>query len=88
MYKMGLIKGVRDLAKHKQIDLDEQFYQKIDLWDALYKGYHEDDFYKLKYHTIANGEQSRRMLTLNMPKTIAQDMATLIFNEKELPSLS
>ncbi|NIK12863.1 phage portal protein [Alkalibacillus almallahensis] len=82
MYKLGILKGVKEIAQHKQIDIDEQFYNQIDFWDALYKGYHADDFHNLKYHTIEKGEQTRRMLTLNIPKTVSQEMASLVFNEK------
>ncbi|MFB4164796.1 phage portal protein [Alteribacillus sp. JSM 102045] len=80
LYKMGLISGIKQVTQHKDVAADEEFYQKIDVWNALYKGYYED-FHKVFYHTI-NGERTRRMQTLNMPKVIADELAKLVFNEK------
>lgn len=80
MYRMGLIKGVKSIAEKKEIAMDEEHYQRIDMWNALYKGYYEE-MHKTRYHTI-QGEKTRRMHTLNMPKVIAQEMAGLIFNER------
>lgn len=80
LYRMGLIKGIEKVAKHKEISMNEEMYQQIEVWKALYKGYHEP-WHKLKYHTI-EGQQTRRMDTLNMAKTSASEMASLVFNEK------
>jgi len=80
LYRMGLIKGIEKLSKQKDISMNEEMYNLIDTWKDLYKGYHEP-FHKLKYHTI-EGQQTRRMDTLNMAKTSASEMASLVFNEK------
>ena len=80
LYRMGVIKGIEKVAKHKEISMNEEMYQQIEVWKALYKGYHEP-WHKLKYHTI-EGQQTRRMDTLNMAKTSASEMASLVFNEK------
>src|SRR5699024_729755 len=80
LYRMGLIKGIEKVAEHKEISMNEEMYQQIEVWKALYKGYHEP-WHKLKYHTI-EGQQTRRMDTLNMAKTSASEMASLVFNEK------
>jgi A118 family predicted phage portal protein len=80
MYKMGLIRGIQSVYDKKEIPVDDTFYDHIDTWKALYSGYHKE-FHDVKYHTI-NGTRTRRMATLNMPKTVSQELATLIFNEK------
>lgn len=80
MYRMGLIKGIKKLADHKDIQVSEEQYQQIDIWKALYKGYYEK-WHKVQYQTI-NGQKTRTMKTLNMPKVVAQELATLVFNEK------
>lgn len=80
MYRMGLIKGVNKLAEHKDIQVNEEFYKYIDNWKALYKGYFSA-WHDISYTTIA-GTKKRRMATLNMPKVVSQELATLIFNER------
>jgi A118 family predicted phage portal protein len=80
MYRMGLIRGIQSVYAKKEIPVNETFFNQIDVWKALYSGYHKD-FHDVKYHTI-NGTKTRRMATLNMPKVVSQELATLIFNEK------
>ncbi|BBW97234.1 phage portal protein [Geobacillus icigianus] len=81
MYRMGVIRGIKSVYAKKEIPINETFFNQIDVWKALYSGYHED-FHKVKYHTINGGTKTRRIATLNMPKVISQELATLIFNEK------
>jgi len=78
--KLGLIKSLGKLSDHKNIELNEEMFQKIDIWKALYKGYHRD-WHHIEYKTI-EGPQTRRMDTLMMGKTIASEMASLVYNEK------
>lgn len=80
MYKMGLIKGIEKLAKHKDISINEEMYRQIEAWKELYKGYYET-WHKITYQTV-EGKKTRRMDTLNMAKTSANEMASLVFNEK------
>lgn len=80
MQKMGLVKNIKQLSDIKSIPIDDQFYKHIDMWKALYQGYF-NEWHDLQYHTI-NGPKKRRMASLNMPKVLAQEMATLIFNER------
>jgi A118 family predicted phage portal protein len=77
---VGLIRGIQSVYAKKEIPVNETFFNQIDVWKALYSGYHKD-FHDVKYHTI-NGTRTRRMATLNMPKVVSQELATLIFNEK------
>src|SRR5690606_13798606 len=52
----------------------------IEQWKALYRGYYPD-WHDITYHTI-EGPKTRRMDSLNMAKTSAAEMASLVFNEK------
>ncbi|MEK4701982.1 phage portal protein [Solibacillus sp. FSL R7-0668] len=79
--KLGLIKQLESVASHKKVSLPENFYQKILMWRELHKGYYAE-MHDLKYRNIEKGEQTRVMATLGMPKVIANEMATLIFNER------
>jgi A118 family predicted phage portal protein len=81
LYKMNLIKGVKKIADHKEVYMNEDFYNHIDAWNDLYKGYYKD-IHDITYFTIDKGQQSRRMHTLNMPKVVSEEMASLVFNEK------
>lgn len=80
LQKMGLIKNIRSISDVKSITIDDQYYKHIDQWKALYQGYFSE-WHDIKYQTI-NGQKKRRMATLNMPKVLSQEMATLIFNER------
>ncbi|WP_199425767.1 phage portal protein [Thermaerobacillus caldiproteolyticus] len=80
MYRMGLIRGIEKVFDRKEIPIDENFYDLIDKWKALYSGYYSE-FHDIEYKTIS-GTKKRRMATLNMPKVVSQELATLIFNEK------
>ncbi|SEP57058.1 phage portal protein, putative, A118 family [Virgibacillus subterraneus] len=78
--KLGIIKSIEKISDHKDISMNEELYNNIDIWKDLYKGYHEP-FHKIKYHTI-EGQKERKMDTLMMAKTVSAEMASLVFNEK------
>lgn len=80
LVRLGLLKGIKKLGDHKDIELSEEMFQKIDIWKDLYKGYHEP-WHKLKYKTI-DGIKTRKMDTLMMAKTASSEMASLVYNEK------
>ncbi|PIC65346.1 portal protein [Sporosarcina sp. P13] len=80
MQRMGLVKTVKSLSDIKSIPIDDSFYLMIEQWKALYQGYFSE-WHDLQYRTI-DGLKKRRMATLNMPKVLSQEMATLIFNER------
>ncbi|REK58984.1 MAG: portal protein [Geobacillus sp.] len=80
MYRMGLIRGIEKVFDRKEIPIKEDFYDLIDKWKALYSGYC-NEIHDVEYKTIS-GTKKRRMATLNMPKVVSQELATLIFNEK------
>src|SRR5699024_1425347 len=75
---LGLIKSIEKISEHKDISLNEEMFQKIDEWKALYKAYHEP-FHKVTYQTI-EGQKTRKMDTLMMPKVASEEMALLVYN--------
>ncbi|MCD3565916.1 hypothetical protein [Streptococcus equi] len=80
MQKMGLIKGLKDLNLHREIELSDKHYDSIQIWKELYQGYHDKihDYYE---KSILDGRKKKKRLTLNMPKVVTSELATLIFNE-------
>ena len=80
MAKLGLIKKLEQVTDHKKISLSETFYENILKWRALHQGYYSK-LHDVVYHTIV-GQKTRSMGTMNMPKMAAQELATLIFNER------
>ncbi|HEM6241169.1 TPA: phage portal protein [Streptococcus suis] len=81
MQKMGLIKGLKDLSLHREIELSDKHYDSIQVWKELYQGYHDKihDYYE---KSILDGRKKKKRLTLNIPKVVTSELATLIFNEK------
>lgn len=80
MYRMGLLRGIKSVSQRASFPVDDGFYQEIDKWLNIYKGYHEP-WHKVTYQTVA-GQRTRRMNTLGMAKVASEEMANLIFNEK------
>lgn len=80
LYRLGLLKGIQDITEHKDVSNHQQMFNYIETWKALYKGYHPE-WHKIEYMTL-DGEKTRDMATLNMAKTVSQEMASLVFNEK------
>lgn len=80
LVKLGLLKEIEKITDLKDVSINDEMFRKIEVWKALYRGYHEP-FHKVTYKTI-DGTKERTMLTLNMPKAAAQEMASLIYNEK------
>lgn len=80
LVRLGLLKSLKDLSDHKDIAINEEMFKKIDIWKDLYAGYYAK-WHDVEYHTI-DGLKSRKMDTLNMPKTAAAEMASLVYNEK------
>src|SRR5690625_5149464 len=80
LIKIGIIKSIRDLTEHEDIPISDEMYSLIDTWKALYKGFYSE-WHDITYHTV-DGQKTRKMDTLNMAKTSAAEMASLVFNEK------
>lgn len=81
MYKLGILKGVESVAEHKDIYMNEEMYNLIDKYKDLYRGYHKP-WHHIEYQTIKDGTKTRNMDTMNMAKTSAAEMASLVYNEK------
>lgn len=79
--KLGIIKELNDIRNHKKAHIDEEEYNRIALWTDLYRGYPEDGEHEYSYKLLSKS-MTRRLLTVNMPKMVAKEMATLVFNEK------
>lgn len=80
LYRLGIIKGIKEISKKKDLVISEIMYNDIDIWRKLYSGY-LPSWHDVTYSTI-KGKQNRRMQTLNMGKASAEEMATLVFNER------
>ncbi len=80
LIKIGLLKGIADISDHKDIELNQEMFNQIEIWKDLYRGYHAP-FHDITYQTI-EGQKTRRMDTMNMAKTSSAEMASLVFNEK------
>lgn len=79
--KLGIVQQLQSLQEHKDIVVPKQFYSNIDTWRNLYKGYHKD-IHCVPHFTINGGHTNRTLATMNMPKVVSRDLATLIFNER------
>lgn len=77
---LGIINQIESISDFEEIPINEEMYTLIDQWKDLYAGYYEP-WHHLEYKTI-DGTKARRMDTLNMAKTSAAEMASLVFNEK------
>src|SRR5690625_5131655 len=85
LMRIGLMKSIESVADHKDIYINEEMYNHIETWQALYKGYHEP-WHLVRYNTI-DGQKTRRMMTLNMAKTSAAEMASLVRSEEHTSEL-
>lgn len=80
LVKLGLLKEIEKITDLKDVSINEEMFQKIEVWKALYKGYYSE-WHDVHYQTI-DGPKQRRMLTLNMGKIVSSEMASLVYNEK------
>jgi len=80
LIKIGIIKKVNDIQDLREIPDNSEMYNLIEIWKSLYKGYYAE-WHNIKYHTIS-GTRNRRMDTMNMAKTVSNEMASLVFNER------
>lgn len=78
--KMGLIKSIKSASNIRNVPDNDEFYENIAMWKNLYRGYHPS-WHDVTYSTLG-GQKKRKMHTLNMPKVVSQELATLIFNER------
>ncbi|MFJ3386847.1 phage portal protein [Lysinibacillus sp. NPDC086135] len=81
MVKLGLVQKIKDVSDIKKIPITDKTYKEIEKWQQIYKGYFSE-WHDVFYHTVASGQQKRRMASLNMAKVLSEEMAKIIFNEK------
>lgn len=80
LVKLGLLKEIEKITDLKDVSINDEMFQKIEIWKALYKGYYSE-WHDVQYQTI-DGPKQRRMFTLNMGKIVSSEMASLVYNEK------
>lgn len=80
LYKVGLIKGIQKLSDKREVPVNDEMYNLIDVWKAVYAGYYKD-WHNITYMTV-NGQKQRKRASMRMAKVISSKMSTLIFNEK------
>lgn len=80
LVKLGLLKEIEKITDLNDVSINEEMFQKIEVWKALYKGYYSE-WHDVQYQTI-DGPKQRRMFTLNMGKIVSSEMASLVYNEK------
>jgi A118 family predicted phage portal protein len=80
LYRLRIIKSLEKISDFKDIPRSEEMFKNMNIWISLYKGYYKP-WHELTYRTLA-GEQTRNLETINMAKTAASEMASLVFNEK------
>lgn len=80
LYKLGLIQGIKKLDDLQDVNISEEMYRQMDVWKDLYTGYHKP-WHDVEIKTIG-GTKEHKMRTLNMGKVAAEEMATLVFNER------
>lgn len=77
--KLGLIESLQKISDHKQINVEEDAYKRIEFNKRMYHG-EVKEWHDLRYQgTVCMIE--RKQKTLNMPKVLAKKMARLVFNE-------
>lgn len=94
--KMGLIKQINNVSQLAAVQESEAQYSRIEVWKSLYHGYlpfyQEGDvripFHDTKWTDAAGNEHKRRRASMKMPKVIAEEMASLVFNEKCVINIS
>jgi A118 family predicted phage portal protein len=80
MIKLGLVKELKEVQDHKEVNVNEEDYQRIELNKQLYQGY-VAEWHDLKYRSTTGLMIERKQNSLNMPKHLAKKMARLLLNE-------
>lgn len=79
--KIGLLQELQELKDHKKIQYDDETYQRIEFSKQIYAN-DVPDWHQLTYYTSDRKQHVRQMKRLGMGKVVANEMASLIFNEK------
>lgn len=81
LHKLGLYSDIKKLTDHKDISIDDYFYEHITNWKQLYAGYFKDH-HDYKGFNIDKGHYDAQRHSLKMPKVVSEELATIIYNEK------
>jgi len=79
--KMGILKQLKTIKEHKDVNVDDDAYKRIAKNKAIYSGF-LSEWHDIEFRTSAGVNKKRKMFSMGMGKKIAEEMATLIFNEK------
>ncbi|WP_035052825.1 phage portal protein [Carnobacterium pleistocenium] len=79
--KMGILTQLKTIKEHKDVNVDDDAYKRIAKNKAIYSG-HLSEWHDIEFRTSAGVNKKRKMFSMGMGKKIAEEMATLIFNEK------
>jgi A118 family predicted phage portal protein len=86
LMKLGLIRQINSVTQFSAVQESEEQYNRIEAWKALYRGYlgeYEGVPFHDTYWTDAQGvRHNRRRASMKMAKVLAEEMASLVFNEK------
>lgn len=85
--KLSLYSDIKKIHKHKDVSVDESFFDEIEKWKGLYMGY-LSDIHDTHIFTIGGGRKKTKRHSLRMPKVVSEELATLIYNERVQLSIS
>lgn len=80
VFRKMRLTSYKDIEQVRELPIDDSFYKLIEMWQAIYRGDHED--WTHHHITTINGKKKVRKETLNMAKIVSQEMAMLVFNER------
>lgn len=78
--KLGLIAELKKVNEVNKIAMTDEFYLEVVKWRSMHRGYFKD-MHDYTYYT-PKGKVKGVRTTLNMPKVVSQELATMIFNER------
>lgn len=77
---MGLISKISNLSEVQGLMINEEEYSRVQNWLNAYRG--DADWQHYTWMDNYGVDHSEKRMTLNMPKTVAHEMASLVFNNK------
>lgn len=79
--KLGVVRELGKATEHRKISVTDEVYKRIEVNKSIYKGYYKK-WHDIEYKDSLGNIKHRDMSRLNLGKIIAEEMASLIFNEK------
>lgn len=78
---MNITTFAKYLNEKKGLNIDATYYARIDRWRQWWQGYFKP-FHSVSEQTADGSVLTRPMHTLNMPKQVCEDWASLLLNDK------